>query len=314
MNRISLMLAFALVVFATRDGMGAVLLNSLAIQGENQIEDSDYERLIKGPADDAGTADDNILEVGDVLESILRFTQYNGLTLSDEFGSAYELTAHARVVVLGIGDSDSNSDGIFDGGDTNSDGRTNFTFGAGFGDGITAVMLYEETAKTAATQFNSNSVSPDGVGGGIDRATTTTGSGILVSTFGFDLTKTSDFDFWFALDALNDISVFRSQNVSQGGDFFFGLSMLTNPGGLSLVEDAIQSSATSTYHDIVGNGTLKSPSGLVDLGWDAQTDTTVLYVAVPEPATMIIWPALACCFGVFGAFGRNKASSVCRTE
>lgn len=309
----SLLVALTVLTLAASvaPARGAILANSLFIVGENQVQDTDYERLIKDPANTGGAS---IIEVGDILEAIVSFDTINGTIVKNPFtgfGAFYELTAYSRIKVLGIGDADTNGDGIFDGGDTNADGLTNFTFGSGFADLKTAIEVYEDFPTTALSVFD-NTVSP---AAGIGRAT----DGTLALTLGFDATKPSaatDPDFWVAFNAPLDISVFTTVGADpalQGGDFFFGLSVLTNPGGVPYVDEAESTAALTgftgpmTDHDMVGNGSLSVPSSTTNAGWDAETNTKIFFQGVPEPSSLAIWSAVSC-FGAAVVWRRRSAS------
>jgi hypothetical protein len=290
---------------------GAILANSLFKTGVNLIQDQDFERLEKNPNNTGGAS---IIEVGDVLEAIVSFDSINSVDVNGlaGFGAAYELTAHSRLVVLGFGLTDTDADGIFDSGDTDANGLTNFTFGPGFANGV-AVEVYEDFPTTLATNFNA----AVDAGQGVTRVT----NGTLALTLGFDPTKptnATDPDFWVAFLAPLDISVFSDPNaetIAQGGDFFFGLSVLSNPGGIPYVDEGISTGTSGfagppTNHDMVGNGSLSVPVG-AHADWDAETNTKIFFQAVPEPSSVAIWSVVACLGGVVFSRSRRQSSRVC---
>jgi hypothetical protein len=284
----------------TKDLQAAAVLNSLLVDGLNTIQDTDYERLIKGVnpitgAPNIGTG----LEVGDFLEAIVRFETINTLGVLDQIaatGGLYELTAYSRIQVAAI--TPTANPFLFD-----------FSFTNGI-DANTAVILYEDDANGGFTTFN-GVVDP---ATGIARVT----DGTLLATIGINV---ANGDFWEAYDAPTNISVFQNPAADpalQGGDFYFGLSLVTNPAGVNILTEANGGGvatnaggnhAVSSIHDFVGNGSLKVPETAINAGWDAQTDTTFNFVAtsvVPEPASMLVWAGIGLAGAVGGVIRRRR--------
>jgi hypothetical protein len=264
------------VLSSAQMSSAAVVINDRIVPGvPNAIEDTDFERLLNPD----GTYDaTHTIGVGDILESILVFNTINGENLLSAFGLPYQLSVHARVKVVAFADPD-------------ADGFYNMTFAPAFS-ATEAVRLYENTATTGGAggtrvNFNTQTVAQSIAAGT---------SGTLVATFGFAEAG----DFWSAINVpLTVTGPFPLTN-----SYFFGLSMLTNPGGINIdtspgiiaanpLDPATAAISPSVaFVDIRANGNLITRPVGVTAGWDAQTNTDVQFIGAPEPATFVIWGAL----------------------
>ena len=276
--------AFGLAV-AAAGHTEAALINGAFDPGVNQIQDTNYERLIKDAANMGGA---KIVEANDVFEGIVNFETVNGTGIGSgvlQFpgpGSSYQLTAYFKLKVLSVTETAPMS-GLYD-----------IVFGAGFADGSTVIELYENTAVVAATAFDPS----DTAAGGIARAT----SGTLLSTIELDAMAG---DYVVALSALKDLSLLP---LAGQGSFSYGLSLDTNPGGLSVSTvsqgGGVLSEVSGLLHDFVGSGSLKKTSTGVHSDWMVQTDVTVNFM-VPEPASMTLFAIGALAVGGCG-YRRRK--------
>ncbi|MBN2021379.1 MAG: hypothetical protein JW809_01165 [Pirellulales bacterium] len=279
---------FALALLIQAPAVQGAVINSYMAPGViNQLQDFDAERLLDSTgAPKPLVAGQKLIQVGDYIEAIVKFDTINSTNIPATLGASYQLTGYSKVQVLALNP-------------TATPGLYNIIMGPGIdrdGDLVneTCIELYENTNVVAATAFDVT-VDPDL--GGIARAT----SGNLIATLGFGqaagVLPPSNDDFWVALNAPQDISVFKT--TAAGGTFHFGLTVLLNPGLLPIDTELLGGGVTvlaglgGTTHDVAGNGSLKMVTYDMHSDWDAQTDTLAVFKVVPEPASVVVWTMLA---------------------
>ncbi len=284
------------LILAVATSAQAAMINSILIpNAKNSFEDTDWERLIDNEGSPAG-----IVDIGDDLEAMLEFGNVNVTALPGSLPANYELLAHSKVRVVWKGNL---SMGEVAGAGVKVDtvggfDRYDFLFEGSLDGAGTAIRLYEQLS-TPATEFDPTIAAASGIA----RVTGST----LLSTFGIDGAST---DFWLALAAPENISSFSDPAIS-GANFSFGLTMLSNPGGLALSPEAdtggvgTWASGALTFHDLVGTGELKETPVGVHEDWDLQTDTQVWFNAVPEPSTLALLGIGSVVYGL-GAYRRRR--------
>lgn len=291
-TKIIALVAISLTTALAGRSEAAVELNSILLPGINTAQDQDFERVLR-LVNGVETYVTGPLQVGDILEAALSFDTANTLSLKNvHFTPNYQLTAWSRIIVESITPT--------------SPGLANFVFRPGI-DTNTAVELWESPL-AAPLDF----VAPDDADTSIANART----GTLVATFGFQDTD----DFWIALGAPTDTGLLTNTVPGEAvpGSFAFGLSMLTNPGGLDLVDEGTTAknlliSSANIPVDLGGGGSLKGkPANVLGPdagGWHVETDTSVNFRAVgfvPEPASLVAWAVLAMASGSVAFAARRR--------
>jgi hypothetical protein len=269
----------------------SVALNSKLQDGVNTLQDLDFERILRvvGGVETYVTGQ---IQAGDILEAALSFDTLNALNLKTQlFNTNYQFTAYSRVIVQSV--------------DNPGGPLSNFNFLPGLG-GNVAIEVYENTV-SAPLDF----VSPDTAAVSIANAK----SGTLVATLGF---QDAD-DFWVALGAPVNTALLTSTLPGQliPGQFFFGLSVLSNPGGLNIVDEGVVANNLRTGQlnipvDVQGGGQLKGKPtdvlGVSAQGWHVETDTTINFrsAVIPEPTSIFVWALLTGALSFVG-FRRSRA-------
>lgn len=246
----------------------AALINSLFTPGLNTIQDTSGERVI-GADGIVKTSGD--FAVGDIIESILRFDTVNSGSIGDSIASPYKFTAYSQLVISAITNS-SNT-----GACTVADTSCNLIFG-GFGGGPVLASLYERSAAPT----NIFSLAPaDGIAYVM--------AGTLVATIGYGDAD----DYWFssipnpaAGNVIGFIAGLGSQNpqIPQGA---FGLSFLSNPGGINYVANAMDG-LFGDKHDITGNASIYQRESGTNADWLVSDNLSASFQVVPEPASLAL--------------------------
>lgn len=244
----------------------ASILEGALTNGENQLNDVNRERIINLVG-----ADPNVLDVGDILESVLLFDNINngnGTNLLSTFPGLPGLTAYSRIEVVTkvpIGPL-----GFL------------YTFTGAFANGD-AVQIFEGADLDDVSDFDSG-----GVAGNIADATSP-----VTPLFTLDLDGVDD--FWNAIGGDNISLLTAATPVN----YNFGLSVNLNAGMVPIVADGMFiPGAPGSFHDVIGTGkVIPIAAGAPTNGWQAASDTTVTFVAavVPEPGTLLVWAGLLAC-------------------
>jgi hypothetical protein len=279
----SMMLTLAMATVVAGVGLWpvasqAALINGLFSVGLNTIQDQDAERVLR--PNQAGGYDiitSGAFQTGDLIQSILRFDTVNAATISDTLSSPYQLTGYS---VLKI-------DNIVDLGG----GAVNLVFGpSGLLADNSMADLYERTS--GAQPGYSSSVDP------------ATGiANVTGQTFLAALGLNGIDDFWTST-AINNIGIIATatQGSGQSPSGVFGLSVLTNPGGLPIVTNGILSPIDGNLHDVVGDASIYARETGVNSGWLVSSNINASFT-VPEPGTLaLVGLAL---FGI-GAVARRR--------
>jgi hypothetical protein len=173
-------------------------------------------------------------------------------------------------------------------------GIGDFVFTNGFADG-TVIKMYEDGGYSPASPTTIlNFLTGSGVGTDITNAT----DGTPVATLKIAAGTT---DFWQALAAPQDISLFKAVDTLAGGTFNFGLTVDSPPPDLAIALESngfgISTTITGalTTHDVIGNGSLLEPDSAASAGWDTQSNAFLKFNAVPEPGTCVMWALLMSC-------------------
>jgi len=255
--------AFAILGMALGSApSSAAFINGLLQYGENQFQDSDQERFID--AEGAVKTTGNIV-VGDTIQSILRFTDVNGVTVSDEpgYGAPYQLTAIAELKVAAIITA-----GLPDG-----YGTLVFTPSGNLGAGVFA-NIYERTSNVL------------GYDATIDPGTAISQISALSFVASVGLGEADD--FWVATTLLDLTGVGAALPGSpQAANGVAGLSFLANPGGLPYFTNGMLSPIDGKYHDLVLSASAYVRDTNVNTGWLVSSNTEARF-AVPEPASMAL--------------------------
>lgn len=241
----------------------AAIITGLFIQGQNQIEDTDLERVVdsSGAVKTSGN-----FAVGDTIQSILRFNTVNTNTISDTYGAPYQLNAYTELTIAGI--TDPNLDG-----DNNiNTGLVDIAFApSGNLGGNVFTNLYE---RTSALQPGFDQTVAPAVGIANVQAETLIAQ---LGTNGID-------DFWTTRSLLDIGAAAGLQpgdpQVAQG---IFGLTCIA-PCGLPIKDNAILG-ADGNLHDVVGNSSAYQLAPGADSGWLVSSNTSANFM-VPEPAPL----------------------------
>jgi len=281
-----LLAALGLAVLAFAVPAQGALLNLAITGGLNTINDKDVERIVGDG--------DNEIEVGESLEAILVLDNISNSLYAQEdldniFGPNYSLTAYSKITVLAI---------IPNGGagDLNPvDGLSTFVFGNGI-NATTAVRVYEDS----------------GVGTTHPAFGTSAATGIAATTDGtliLELGMTEPGDYWLA----SGPTIITSLPASGGSaQFFFGLTVQSNPGGLPIEDEGVTSALlpfAGFNYDVVGFGDVFKPTTGVNADWQASSNTTVQFqVVAPEPGSMLIWAGMGLIGTCVAARRRRKVT------
>lgn len=251
----------------------AALVNPLLVQGINEFQDTDAERILRnGNAVTSGN-----FQVGDIIQTILRFDTINAdsiqdLTISNggPLPNTFQLTAYAELQVGAIVDL---PDPVGSPGDVV---RLVFTPSGNLGAGV-FVNLYERQVAAANNAFSTSAAPSTGV----SRVQNQT----LIGQFGIGAAD----DFWVA-DAILDIGIAAGlqEGSPQQAQGVFGLSTISNPGALPIQANGIVSGATGTSHDLVGNASAYQRAPQVNTGWLVSSNTSVSFNLIPEPASVAL--------------------------
>lgn len=250
----------------------AALINPVLNPGLNEFQDTDVERIL----DSAGNVKTSgSFAVGDIIQAILSFDTINAkkifptLIFNGEVPLGYELLAYSELKVAAIVDPLDSTKACL-----SSACRLIFA-PSGNLDTDVFVEVYENVAPPI--RFD-QTIAPA-------TAITNVRGGTLIAEFGI---KDSD-DFWSAVTLL-DISAAANltEGSPQAANGEFGLSILTNAGGLPVQVNGIQSGTTGTFHDLVGNASAYQRSPGVNTGWLVSSNTSVSFNVVPEPASIAL--------------------------
>lgn len=252
---------------ATSFGTQAAVINGLFDPGPNQIEDTDVERVVDSTG--AVKTSGNFV-VGDTIQTILRFNTVNATTISDVYGSPYQLNAYAELKV------DTITDLNLDGDNNINTGLVNIVFAptGNLNDVNAFADLYERTS--AAQSAFDQTVAP---ATGISNVTSET----LIASLGLGQAD----DFW-SVNTLLDISAAASLQAgdAQVSNGVFGLSVLSNPGALPIRPDMMLG-ADGNLHDVVGNASAYQLGPFINGGWLVSSNTSANF-NVPEPTPIAL--------------------------
>lgn len=263
----------------------AALINSLLIPGVvNEIQDTDAERIVDAQGNVVTSGN---FQVGYQIQSILRFDTANAETIADTLSSPYKLTSYSELMIAAIqGVVTVSGVDIPNGAACQAtDAKCTLIMAptGNLGAGVMA-NLYE------GPSF-SQSIAPNLGIAGVQSNTLITSVGIAKAT-----------DFWFATisnaNPVNQIGVIGSATATAGqaGQFIFGLSVISNPGGL-WYEPQQMTGTFGNLHDVIGNGSAYARTPGVNTGWLLSSNTLIQFV-VPEPGSLALVGALVVAAGV----------------
>jgi len=258
------------------------------IPGINTIQDTSAERVLRGGA----TVTSGQFAEGDVIEAILRFDTVNTQSIPNDLPlpPTYRLTAYGQLAIADIIDVNG---GALVHGDIQ---RLIFAPTGALGAGV-LVEIHERLGAEPNINFG---LAP---AAGIAAVQAQT----LVSTIGYGDAD----DFWYSdVVYVNaggqqtiDFIATLPEGAGQNPNGAFGLSVLSDPGGLNIVPNAISSiacptglpaacgvpgSGAPTFHDVVGDASIYARETGTNTGWLVSNNLTASFVAVPEPGTMAL--------------------------
>jgi len=251
----------------------AALLNPLlTADSVNEIQDTDAERIIDANGD---VKTSGSFAVGDVVQTILRFDTVNATSITDKIVDGtlpltYQLVAYAELQVAAI--TDLNLDGDND----ITTGLVNILFApsGNLSSANVFVDVYERSSNVAG--FNQT----------IDPLTAISQITALDFIASFGIGDAGD--YWTVNTLLNiDSAAGLAASDPQVANGVFGLSLISNPGGLPIEEEAMAGLFGDT-HDVVGNASAYQRSPGVNSGWLVSSNTSVQFMTVPEPATLAL--------------------------
>ena len=203
-----IVLGIALATAST--GAQASIIGGLLIPGINEFQDSDAERVLRdGVVITAGN-----VQVGDIFEAVLRFTDTNGLVLSDQpgFAAPYQLTAYSRLEVSAL--LDINNPALpCAAGATQCD----IVLSPGLPGGV-SVQIYEDATGTFT----------------LAQAPAAAIAAIQSGDLLLEIGEVKADDFWVVNDSIISLTTLATltQGAPQAPNGNFGLSLISNPGGL----------------------------------------------------------------------------------
>jgi hypothetical protein len=297
LNKMAATLAVCAATLSTTAFGSALVNQTLFVPGINEFQDTDAERILRnGTPIVSGN-----FQVGDVIQTILRFDTINNQSITDliqvnggPLPNFYQLTAFSELQVGSIVDVPT-----LGAGSCAATGfcRLIFTPTGNLSSANSFADLYERDTDGGATNAFSLSVSPTDA---INR--------ILAQTFIASVGLFDSDDFWYA-DTLLDIAAAAAlaEGAPQQAAGVFGLSVLANPGLLPVTANAIQSGATGTWHDVVGNVSAYQRSPGVNEGWLVSSNTSLAFTnQVPEPGTLALVGLALAGMGVGAAKRRQR--------
>lgn len=255
----------------------AATINSIVTPGaQNQWEDRDVERFIDLNGDPVSSGN---IQVDYTIQTVLRFTGFappvgGTTTIGDVIPSPYQLLAYAELLVGAIADVGEAP-----------------TAGLNTCSAATCTLFFTPTGNLGANVFANlyerydsgepgydETLSPDNLIANVKSLT-------LIASVGLG---ESD-DFWFATTLLDlGAAAAAIQGSPQAANGEFGLSILSNPGLIPVVDNGIQSGTTGTFHAFVGNASAYARSTGVNTGWLVSSNTTIDFLAVPEPGSLAL--------------------------
>jgi len=267
-KKIASIALLATAIFVSPTSSAGAIINGSFVDGVNTIQDSDAERILR--SDGQGGYDVLItgdFQKGDIFQSILRFDTVNSDAINGSVGTLdYGLWAYSEIKIDTIVDNlDANG---------NSTGAKDVTFVAANNLSNTGVMveLYEATSGTNFLLASADSAIAD------------IRTLDLIGTYGLSDTD----DFWTATIAPSVDSLHQIHGAGQFSAGVFGLSVLSNEGGLPIETNGIQSGATGTFHDVVGDVSIYPKEKKVNGDWIVSSNTNISFNKVPEPSSLAL--------------------------
>lgn len=258
---------------------GAAVINSQFSGGLNQIEDTDLERVLRGGV--AVTTGN--FQVGDVIQTILRFNTVNVNQIGDVLPAPYQLNAVSELEVMAIVDPSDPTKAC-----TTSACTLIFGPSGDLSSATSLVDLYERTS--SAQPGFSQTLAP-----------ATAVSNIQSETFIASLGLKETDDFWFATTLLDiGAAAALAEGSPQAANGEFGLSLLANPGNLPIIPNGILSPIDNNLHDVVGNASVFQRTPSANTGWLVSSNTSASF-NVPEPASLALLG-----LGLLAAFGVTR--------
>lgn len=257
--------AFALGLAHTSANATA-LIAPFVVGGTNTIEDLNAERVLRNGASVTSGA----FQTGDIIQSILRFSSFNSQLIGDILPSPYQLNAIVELQIRAIVDT-----GVDSGTGFGNFFRLVFAPSGNLGTNVFASLYERTSAAQAALNFNN--------------AAATSIANIQAQTLIAQLGLGDMDDFWGST-VINNIGVIAAATAgtTQAASGEFGLTVLSNAGGISYVTNGILSGTSNQLHDVVGSSSIFARSTGTNSEWIASSNTDVNFASIPEPATLAL--------------------------
>ena len=265
---------FASAIITSSVGYAANITSFFNPDYINGMQDRDRDRILDAQGNVKTTGN---FAVGDVFEAVLQFDSVqwvdgNVIVNDTPIGNAPGVYAYSAVEIASI------TPGVLA-------GTIDVAFAAA--NGASMIDLYEGTPVPA--NIFDNGVSADTAISAVQSLT-------KIATFGIGEAD----DFWTATitTTVDALAPTLTSNIQPSGQF--GLSILSDPGNLNLLDNGILG-ADGNLHDIIGKASVTNSAAD---GWLVATDTKVFFQTVPEPNTLALM-GIAVLLGAFSQRGRK---------
>lgn len=273
-KKVLAIVALASVAMMSPAAFADATINHLLRTGENQFQDTDAERIMRDGV--AVTGGD--FRAGDVIQTVLRFTDANAGVISDhidhlssgiDFRAPYQLIGYAELEVVSW--------------------TVLFTDPV-MGDFVN--LVFAPSGNLGTNVFSELYERTSGATNGLDLgdAPATAIADVRSNTLIAELGISDADDFWSSTSWL-DIGVAAAaiSGSPQAAAGTFGLTVLTNAGNLPYDPNSILSGTDFKLHDVVASASAYVLDTGANTGWLVSSNTELRFnVAVPEPSVLAL--------------------------